>query len=976
MNKLYRYIFFKFLLALIFVCQTYISLSQTPYYYKINEENGLPSSEVYQIIQDDFGYIWIGCDAGLYRYDGIRFKSYSSKKQNSRSISGLKIDKDKNLWCQNFSGQIYRVVSDSLSLVIDATNKISSYSQYTIDKEKHIWIANIYTIECYDFNGNKLKSISKLNHKKDTIIWQEIETNAIGEIYASSQKNGFGLITKVSGSYEITFLDSTTTVQQRTAFDSYSNGLVALTEVNIKREYIISLVAGKTIIEKNRFLPFTKDGLIYKVYKDNLNRHWLCTSSGVIKLNQDFKIDNESKFFFNNDKISCIYQDKEGSLWISSLQNGIYVIPNYELSLYDEQSSNLSDHNITALFKSSKNELLVGTYTGSIFKLSENNSFELFSQQQQTTYRTVKKMKEWGGGLYVAHGPLSFFDQKKETVFNVYNFRDFCWIGDSLFFVTSGMFGVFPKFHSIPNSELGRRAIAIHSRGCRALTIDKKTNTIYFASIDGLFKYSNGKTSEIKLSGKSIFANKLIFLYDQLWVGSVNEGLYILQNDKVSKRFHQGNVLHGNGIKSFKIIDEFVFVATEEGLTKINHKTQESEFFDYSDGIVSKEINDIEYFNGTIILGTNKGLLKLPRQISKNTVYPSIEITSVFVNQLIVNTNHQLLDLKYNENNIDIEFNTACLRARGNFKYKYRLLGLDATWHYNSGINNHIQYASLPSGEFVFEIRAVNEDGLESVKTEQVKFIINSPFWQRWWFYVLMVFLGSGVVAILFMIRIRFITRRAELRNKVTASQLTALKSQMNPHFLFNTLNSLQDLILKHDIKNSNYYLNKFSLLMREILDMSGKDEVPLSREIKLLDTYLELEKLRFGDEFIFAIRVDDEIDVDHLQLPPMIIQPFIENALKHGLLHKKGDKNLSIEFKQVHDVLICEILDNGVGRKRSEEIKTRNSKTHQSFATDATDKRMDLLNSFNDKHYSFEIIDLYEDDKALGTKVIISIPI
>ncbi len=163
---------------------------------------------------------------------------------------------------------------------------------------------------------------------------------------------------------------------------------------------------------------------------------------------------------------------------------------------------------------------------------------------------------------------------------------------------------------------------------------------------------------------------------------------------------------------------------------------------------------------------------------------------------------------------------------------------------------------------------------------------------------------------------------------------------------------------------------------MREILDMSGKDEVSLSREIKLLDTYLELEKLRFGDEFIFKIKVDDEIDVDHLQLPPMIIQPFIENALKHGLLHKKGDKNLVIEFSLKEGILICEIVDNGVGRKKSEEIKARNARTHHSFATQATENRMDLLNSFNDKKYSFEIIDLYDDEKSLGTKVIISIPI
>lgn len=163
---------------------------------------------------------------------------------------------------------------------------------------------------------------------------------------------------------------------------------------------------------------------------------------------------------------------------------------------------------------------------------------------------------------------------------------------------------------------------------------------------------------------------------------------------------------------------------------------------------------------------------------------------------------------------------------------------------------------------------------------------------------------------------------------------------------------------------------------MREILDMSGKDEVILSREVKLLETYLELEKLRFGDEFEFVIHIDSEIDVDHLQLPPMIIQPFIENALKHGLLHKKGDKKLKVTFTINDNCLMCEIMDNGVGRKRSEEIKARSSRTHQSFATDATDKRMDLLNSYNDKKYSFKIIDLYEDEKSVGTKVLISIPI
>lgn len=975
MNKQHRYSFFLFLFTLILTCQTHHFFSQTPYYYKISEENGLPSSEVYQIIQDDFGYIWIGCDAGLFRYDGVRFKSINSNRQNSKSISGLKIDKDKNLWCQNFSGQIFRVSGDSLTLVIDVSDKLASYAQYAIDREQKVWVANVKTIEQYDFNGKKIQSLFKLNAQNDTIIWQEVEVSFKGDVYFSSQKNGIAVIRKSESKNVITLLDANSTTSLRTALEPYDKELIALSEININREYIISLVSDNKIVEKSRFYPFKTDGLIYKIYKDNLNRHWLCTSSGIVKLNSDFKLDSESKFFFNNDKISGVYQDREGNLWVSSLQNGIFVIPNYDLNLYDEQGSNISDHNITALLKTNQNELLIGTYTGSIYKLTEHNTFELFPKQTDIAYRTVKKILESDGGIYVSHGPLSFYNSKKETVFSAYNFRDFCWLGDTLFYVNSNAFGFYSKMHSIPNDKYGTSAIVVHNRGCKAITKDEKTNTIYFASIDGLFKYKDGTVIELKLNNKSVFANKLTFHNNQLWVGTVNEGLYILQNDKIKKHFYEGYVLHGNGVKSFKIVNEHVYVSTEEGLTQINYITNKSDFFDYTDGIVSKEINAIEYFNGHVFLATNKGLLKLPKNNIKNSVYPNIQLTGVFVNDSLVVPENNMLNLNYNQNNIDIEFNTACLKARGNFKYKYRILGLDANWHYNAGVNNHLKYV-LPSGEYTFEIRAVNEDGLESLNTLVVKVFIKSPFWQRWWFYVLSVFFVAGIVTLLFMFRIRYIKRRSELRNKVTASQLTALKSQMNPHFLFNTLNSLQDLILKHDIKNSNYYLNKFSVLMREILDISGKDEILLSREIKLLDTYLELEKLRFGDDFVFSIVVEDEVDADYLRIPPMIIQPFIENAVKHGLLHKKGDKNLLVEFKLNEEILICEIIDNGVGRKRSEEIKIRNSRTHQSFATEATDKRMDLLNSYNDKKYSFKIIDLYEGEKPIGTKVIISIPI
>jgi ligand-binding sensor domain-containing protein/anti-sigma regulatory factor (Ser/Thr protein kinase) len=975
LNRLYKYTIVKFSLFLIFVCQAYNSFSQTPYYYRINEENGLPSSEVYQIIQDDFGYIWIGCDAGLYRYDGIRFKSYNSKSQNSKSISGLKIDKDKNLWCQNFSGQIFRLSGDSLQLVIDASKKIVSYSQYAIDHQKRIWIANDKNIELFDFSGESLGSIIKVNQNNDTIIWQEIEANTRGQIFVNSQANGTAYIKENNGKYDVRFIGTTSTLQQRTSFEKYGDDIVALTEINVKREYIISIINEFGEVKKNQFLPFTKDGLVYKIYKDNLSRHWLCTSSGIVQVNKDFQIDSKSKFFLNNDKISSVYQDREGNLWISSLQNGIYVIPSYDLRLYDEQSSQLFDHNITALLKTKKNELLVGTYTGEVYKLNESNSFQKLSQQSEIAYRTVKKMDEYNGGLYVAHGPLSYYENNKEQLLKAYNYRDFCWLDDTLFFVNSSMFSYLPSFHKIPKSEYGRRFIVVHNRGCRAITIDKANKTIYFAAIDGLFKFFDGKVSEVKIDNKTIYANKLFYLDNKLWIGSVNDGLFVLKRDSLVSHYTIGNLLNGRAVKSFKIVDEFVYVATEEGLSKINFLKNTTEFFDYTDGIFSKEINDIEFWNGSVFLATNKGLLKLPNHSLTNLVRPNIEITSIKINQLDMDNTVSDFDLEYNSNNITISFNTSCLKARGSFMYKYRLIGLDSNWIFVAAINNQVQYASLPGGSFTFEVKAVNEDGIESLQSKKIHFLIHAPIWQRWWFYLIMFFIGSGIIVVLFMIRIRFINRRAELRNRVTASQLTALKSQMNPHFLFNILNSLQDLILKHDIKSSNYYLNKFSLMMRKVLDVSGQEEISLTTEIEMLDTYLELEKLRFGDDFIYSVVLEEEIDADNLLLPPMIIQPFIENALKHGLLHKKGLKTLKIEFKLDVDTLLCVITDNGIGRKKSEEIKSRHGRSHQSFATKATEKRIELLNSYGKSEFNFQIIDNIQEDKSIGTTVIISIP-
>ncbi|KXK43961.1 MAG: signal transduction histidine kinase [Bacteroidetes bacterium OLB11] len=155
----------------------------------------------------------------------------------------------------------------------------------------------------------------------------------------------------------------------------------------------------------------------------------------------------------------------------------------------------------------------------------------------------------------------------------------------------------------------------------------------------------------------------------------------------------------------------------------------------------------------------------------------------------------------------------------------------------------------------------------------------------------------------------------------------------MNPHFMYNTLNSIQALILKQDIKNSNLYLSKFSHLMRKVLDVSGRDEISIQEEIEILELYLSLEKLRFGNDFLYKIIISNEVETQAIFLPPLLLQPFVENAIKHGLLHKKGEKQLIIRLEKETNHILCRIKDNGIGRKHSAEIKkTSTRKIHIVF--------------------------------------------
>jgi sensor histidine kinase YesM len=295
-----------------------------------------------------------------------------------------------------------------------------------------------------------------------------------------------------------------------------------------------------------------------------------------------------------------------------------------------------------------------------------------------------------------------------------------------------------------------------------------------------------------------------------------------------------------------------------------------------------------------------------------------------------------------------------------------------------------VEIPRLPSGDIVIEVKMIDANGSDSSNILKYRFKVIPPFWQRWWFYMLIVISGGAFAYLIFTVRIRSlrkkqrqVLRQIHLENELRLTQQNALKAQMNPHFLFNVLNSIKGYIYENDKKNAARYLSDFSNLVRKVLEMSSQVKVSLEEELEVLKVYIELEAMLLQSDFHYTITLDEKSDTAGITVPSLLIQPYIENAFKHGLRHKIGRKELHLRIllDDEHEVLTIEIQDNGIGRTASARINKENSPEHNSFATDAMQKRLELLNHEKKDLVGIEISDKFDSTgEAAGTIVTIRI--
>jgi streptogramin lyase len=427
---------------------------------------------------------------------------------------------------------------------------------------------------------------------------------------------------------------------------------------------------------------------------------------------------------------------------------------------------------------------------------------------------------------------------------------------------------------------------------------------------------------------------------------------------------------------------ERLWIATNRGLSRWNRERTSFRTFN------PEEIQSIGQFgshasldaaSGTLFFGASGGLLRFhPDSLSRNRSSAPVVCSQVHVNGAPLQRNllsGDTLLLSESDHYVSFEFATLDFGDRGVLRYTFKLDGLHTEW-IDLGARRECSFSELPFGTYTLHVRGTNTDGSWSDRPLRLTLIVVPPWYRTWWCSSLLIALvfvtaGAGVRR-----RFTVLRKRNHTERKLLEAELQALRLQINPHFFFNSLNAIQSFVMGNEDELANEYISKFAHLMRMVLESARARTVPLEMEMQMLRLYLDLERIRFDSRFEYRIDVAADIDTT-VRIPSMLLQPYAENAVRHGLQHRESGGLLLVSVTQRDDVLFCSIEDNGIGRKRAADIRRGQPTQNSSLGTSITAERIGVLNSLRTRDLIVRILDLHDAQQmAAGTRVEITIPI
>ena len=703
--------------------------------------------------------------------------------------------------------------------------------------------------------------------------------------------------------------------------------------------------------------------------------------TGLFSLDTDFQTPLKKIW---TGSVNVFYEDKDGNLWITTTDDGVYLLKSQNVINYSSDKG-LKYDNLTSMAYD-RGKLYFGNTNGELFSIEKSSLTKLDLKCNKPLER-IRGITAIGDHLIlISNTTILNYDINKGTSSRVPESsggpKSILKLADGKTILV-GLIGTVISY----NIETGESKETQFLKRIIAMA-QHPDGRVYCGSLDGLYLYQDNNfirvdSEDTRLQGR---ISSLCFSPDSiLWIGTPSGGIIAYNGTKIIGHVTTAANLSYKGAICRKVTaghPNEIWVATNSGIDKIRYHIQDSVVIDNitpintMDGLLSDDVNDILVHDSMIYVATYRGLTILnENELNKPRAAP-VYISSFKVNDADSLIHDSEYELSYRQNNLQIEYIGVSLQSSGYMRYQYRLVGSSDIWQTTD--RTSIDLRSVSPGHYTFEVAVLDKFGNRSTHIARVRFHIAPAFYSTVWFMILVIMLILGVGFYL----IRYIFKRRQARYekeqsynaKIIELEQQALKAQMNPHFIFNCLTAIQHYVNKEDVYSANMYLSNFAKLIRKTLDLSGEQYITLDKEIAYLENYVELEKMRFQDKFQCYINVGTGVNVFTAMIPPMLLQPFIENAIRHGLRYKEDNEGeLDVDFNMEGTTLVCRINDNGIGIKKSKQLKSNTHVEYQSKGMRLTESRINAINMISPKKIRMEVKDKLDDlGNPIGTMVVI----
>ncbi|MBS1606536.1 MAG: histidine kinase [Bacteroidetes bacterium] len=975
----------------------------------IDVVNGLLSNNVLSIAQDRKGFVWIGTDKGMQRYDGLRFVSCSAPGTAPNALDVPAIYPD------DAQGRIlYRRADDSLwqwdplrhTAAPVATPSVSSKDLvYTDPQGKRLTIRPVWKDgDAPQKNGLVLVHEEGGGRDKPGTY---LTDSARGQAWLLIRGGGFQLLdetrrTTVAAPLPvdpITIHSIFTDRNDNLWLISWSKEFYRY-ELRTHKLHTYSLAHILTQEGNDSTLPVW----ISSVLHDNHGVLWLATGqAGLLQYDQ-----TSDSFIYilrqtgNNlglqytDQINTMFQDKEENIWLGT-DKGISIIHPYRqyFSVLSNQEAATPSKIVSDIIPVQliKGQLWVGSWGGGIkvydtaWRLRKHYFFPgLYDENMVWCFFENKDGTVWAGcqsgAIHIidANGGLVKTLRPPELEHHTVK----CITGDGqgniLIGLQNGWIVVYDKatgrfmrhiedsaFRRTPVEHLymGKDGICWTSTSRGLAAFD--THTRHYT---GLYRPA---AVDVRCWGVCPYRDSLLI------VGTENSGMYYFNvRTKVFTRIQVNNEQQYWSAHAVKVDASGKIWFTDDHAICC-YDPQSGNFFASQPerGLLNSSFQGQEFLaapDGKWMTSTGTEVVAFYEQnlLARWQEAPTVAITGfrVFSHPLFIDSllqEKQPVRLAPGQNFLDIEFSSLQFAGIEQAKFLYKLEGVDPGW-VTGGSQGVASYTDLAPGKYTFRVRTESSSGEQGMAVMQVQ--IAAPFWNTWWFDALVLAAAALVIFLLLRWREKGMRNKERLKQQVAETEMMALRAQMNPHFIFNCINSIDALIQSNDKYHATVYLNKFARLIRNVLETSKQKTIPLMRDMESLQLYIDLEQFRDENRFVCEMVLDDELLEEDCRVPPLIIQPYVENAIVHGLRGREdGQGKLLIRVTKEDEHLVFLIEDNGVGRTAA--VKKNG---HRSFGMEMSRERVNLFNG--EEYFPVVITDLFESGKAAGTRVQVSLKI